>query len=167
MAGDVMAEAHKLIVGARGWDHAGWHDTFYPEDLPEDWRLSYYANEFAGVLLPEALWRVTGPETISGWCDDVPDDFLFFLESLGGHASDRLAAVYRDLFGTHWGGVPVTGESLMSADEKWDLRRLRERFGVIAAQSKGVSGVQGFFLYGDPPDINHLREARLLADMLS
>lgn len=160
-----MTTAHKLIVGARGWDHSGWNGTFYPDDLPEDWRLSYYANEFAGVLVPEALWRAADSGVIKHWCGDVPEGFLFFLEVPGTRVSDRLGVIYGELFGAHWGGVPVTFKAVMSADEKWDLRRLRERFSGLMAQSQSVT-TPGFFLCGDPPDIDHMREAKLLAELV-
>ncbi len=39
---------HVLAVG---WDHPAWQGSFYPDDLPADWRLTYYANEVPGVLL--------------------------------------------------------------------------------------------------------------------
>lgn len=165
MAGAVMAHPHRLIVGARDWDHPAWKGTFYPEDLPKDWRLSYYANEFSGVLLPESVWRPAKPEVIAIWCDNVADGFLFFLEARDPSVLNQLRLSYRDLFGPHWGGIPVTCGAVMSADENWDLRRLRERFHGLLAQPRGVT-VPGFFLCGEPPDIDHMREARVLADML-
>jgi hypothetical protein len=160
-----MADPHRLIVGARGWDHPGWNGKFYPEDLPQDWRLSYYANEFSGVLVPKSIWQTSEPELIANWCDDVPDDFLFFLEASDSHALAPLRVTCRDLFGQHWGGIPVTNAAVMSADEKWDMRSLRVRFDALVSQPQGAA-VPGFFLCGDPPNIGHMRAARLLADML-
>ncbi|MCB1902616.1 MAG: hypothetical protein KDI18_00590 [Gammaproteobacteria bacterium] len=159
-----MTAAYSLIVGARGWDHAGWHGIFYPDDLPVDWRLSYYANEFAGVLVPEAVWRAADPVEIKHWCGDVADGFLFFLETAVTPLPDRLNVVYRDLFEAHWGGVPLT-EAVMSNEEKWDLRQLRERFTNLRESSRGMIA-PGFFLAGEPPDIDRLREAKLLAELL-
>jgi len=46
-----------IRVGVFGWEHEHWIGTFYPDDLPEDWRLSYYANEFSVVLGAEDKWR--------------------------------------------------------------------------------------------------------------
>ena len=160
-----MAASHRLIVGARGWDHAGWRGAFYPEDLPQEWRLTYYANEFTGVLVPESVWRAADPETIAIWCDDVTDGFLFFLELQDPNAAELPAVPYQDLFASHWGGVPVASEALMPADENWNLRCVRERFEHLMLQPLGVTS-PGFFLCGDPPNIDHMREARLLADML-
>ena len=165
MAGDVTAATYRLIVGARGWDHSAWNGAFYPEDLPEDWRLSYYSNEFRGVLLPESVWQTAGPREIASWCDDVADGFLFFLQASDPLAAGPQAETYRVLFGSHWGGVPATAGSVMSADEEWDLRGLRKRLENLMAQPQGVA-VPGFFISGSPPDIDHLREVKMLADML-
>ena len=45
-----------MNLGAYGWRHKHWSNTFYPEDLPvdadDDWRLAYYSNEFNAVLVP-------------------------------------------------------------------------------------------------------------------
>lgn len=98
-----MSEAHRLIVGARGWNHDGWNGTFYPEDLPQDWRLSYYANEFTGVLVPEPVWRAADPSIIGGWLGDVADGFLFYLEQHDPRASSQISFSHRKLFGSHWG----------------------------------------------------------------
>ncbi|MFA7094871.1 MAG: DUF72 domain-containing protein [Gammaproteobacteria bacterium] len=69
-----------LILGARGWEHAGWDGVFYPADLPPEWRLAYYANEFQTVLVPEECWRDCTPAQVAGWGADVRPGFSFFLE---------------------------------------------------------------------------------------
>lgn len=69
-----------LILGARGWEHTGWDGTFYPADLPPEWRLAYYANEFHTVLVPEAHWRGCTPAQVAGWGAEVRPGFSFFLE---------------------------------------------------------------------------------------
>jgi hypothetical protein len=38
-----------MRIAAYGWDHAGWAGGYYPADLPEEWRLAYYANAFPAV----------------------------------------------------------------------------------------------------------------------
>lgn len=70
----------ELFVGARGWDHDGWQDAFYPADLPPDWRLTYYANEYATVLVPAASWQSAAADP-DAWVHDTPDTFCFVLEA--------------------------------------------------------------------------------------
>jgi len=69
-----------IDVTVRGWDRPGWDRSFYPEDLPWDWRLSYFANAFESVLVPAQLWRGAGPQGLAQWTTDVPARFRFYLE---------------------------------------------------------------------------------------
>jgi len=43
-----------VLVGALDWQEDLWVATFYPDDLPEDWRLTYYANEFSTTVIDMA-----------------------------------------------------------------------------------------------------------------
>lgn len=69
----------QIAVGAVGWDHPGWCDRFYPDDLPPEWRLTYYGNEFLQVLVPETLW-LGQPAGCVGWRDEVDGSFRFVFE---------------------------------------------------------------------------------------
>lgn len=72
--------AGEVLVGSRGWEHDDWTGHFYPGDLPEDWRLTYYANAFRSVLVPaDRLLHVVADE-VEQWREEVPDDFLFYPE---------------------------------------------------------------------------------------
>lgn len=70
----------EIQVAARGWKHAGWQDNFYPDDLPEDWRLAYYSNEFRAVVIPAQQWLVAEIDAIESWREDTHKDFNFYLE---------------------------------------------------------------------------------------
>jgi len=69
-----------IEVIARDWDRPDWRGEFYPEDLPEDWRLSYFANAFESVLVPATSWHEAPLERLAQWAKDVPDRFRFYLE---------------------------------------------------------------------------------------
>ena len=73
-----------INLGAYGWRQKHWLNTFYPEDLPvyatEDWRLSYYSNEFNTVLVPYYYWKSGQMVDCAGWLDDVNENFQFFVE---------------------------------------------------------------------------------------
>ncbi len=69
-----------LTVGARGWEHEGWNGRFYPADLPPEWRLAYYANEFQAVLVPPEAWAGCTQAQLVQWRADVRGDFRFFVE---------------------------------------------------------------------------------------
>lgn len=72
-----------INLGAYGWLHPHWLNTFYPQDLPEDWRLGYYSNEFNTVLVPASYWQDLHVDVCEGWLDDVHPEFQFFIECNG------------------------------------------------------------------------------------
>jgi len=76
---DESSTRANLRLGALGWNHANWQDSFYPDDLPADWQLGFYANEFNSVLVPEAEWRANLHE-LEGWAEEVPENFRFYLQ---------------------------------------------------------------------------------------
>lgn len=45
---------YPVLIGSVGWRHRAWQDSYYPADLPPEWQLGYYANEFPVVLVPAA-----------------------------------------------------------------------------------------------------------------
>ncbi|MDH5324515.1 MAG: DUF72 domain-containing protein [Gammaproteobacteria bacterium] len=71
----------QLEVGLHGWDHAHWCGGFYPEDMPKEWRFSYYSNEFRSVLLPWSFLSQASPETVQEWLDDSDESFEFYAEA--------------------------------------------------------------------------------------
>jgi len=59
------------------WHNTQWEGSFYPEDLPVDWKLDYYSNEFSALLLlsPEQV----NDELYECLEDNLNEDFhLFF-----------------------------------------------------------------------------------------
>ncbi|MFV2060491.1 MAG: hypothetical protein ACC653_07370 [Gammaproteobacteria bacterium] len=50
-----MVSEYKLHIGSYGWQYKKWQESFYPEDLPEDWQFSYYANEYSVIMVPWEL----------------------------------------------------------------------------------------------------------------
>jgi hypothetical protein len=40
-----------VLLGAATWQVPRWEQEYYPQDLPEEWQLSYYANEFSTTLI--------------------------------------------------------------------------------------------------------------------
>ena len=68
-------DTHRVAIGACGWLHQDWIGDFYPDDLPEDWYLGYYANEFSVVYIPASVW--INEADLSDWCEDVSETFRF------------------------------------------------------------------------------------------
>lgn len=75
-----MTASALVLVGAMNWDLPDWRGRFYPEDLPEDWLLSYYNTQFQAVYLPAAVWQAASDATWERWLGDTLDGFRFVLE---------------------------------------------------------------------------------------
>ncbi len=69
-----------FVVAAYGWRHPAWLTDYYPPDLPEDWQLSYYSNEFRAVVVPTDYWPAVDAPEIERWLEDTDENFQFFLE---------------------------------------------------------------------------------------
>ena len=70
-----------LSIGAQGFNCDAWRGEFYPDDLPVDWCMDYYRNEFDSVFLnAEQLSNL--PESLSALFEDLDAKFYLFLESI-------------------------------------------------------------------------------------
>ena len=76
-------------VGAYGWLHPHWLGGFYHEDMPEEWQLNYYSNEFNCVLVPADYWHAEHGYDCDSWLDDVHENFVFYLELPATLLTDR------------------------------------------------------------------------------
>ena len=72
-----MLTSQRILIGASGWLHSDWQEQFYPEDLPQDWQLAYYGNEFPVVLIREQEWQ---QGEVENWLDETDDLPLFIAE---------------------------------------------------------------------------------------
>jgi len=84
----MSVETHRVLMGACGWNHETWLNDFYSDDLPEDWQLGFYANEFPVVYVPAADWL--NVIDIAEWTEDVSDSFRFILEISNDILNDEL-----------------------------------------------------------------------------
>lgn len=101
-----MKKTHTdIIVAAYGWSFPDWCGNFYPEDLPEDWRLAYYSNEFRAVVVPASAWSGDDVLEVERWVEDTSEDFVFYLEVVGVRTDwAKLAQTLRPL-GDRLGGI--------------------------------------------------------------
>lgn len=105
----------EIKVGARGWNFEQWNGEFYPDDLPEDWRFSYYSNEFQTVLIPSYFLTQFSLEDWQEWIDDTEKDFWFYVE-LSESDSWQEIEPYLSMFVNKLKGVVVTIEKLDSLE---------------------------------------------------
>jgi hypothetical protein len=93
-----MQTSQLVLVGAVHWAHPAWHGRFYPDDLPEDWLLSYYNTQFQTVYLPASIWQAVPGTTWAQWLNDTQPEFCFVLEA--GHQALPQPASGRVLLAT-------------------------------------------------------------------
>ena len=66
-----------LYVGCSGWTYSGWKGAFYPTNL-ENWkRLSYYSRFFNFVEVDSTFYYIPSRIIVQGWKNKTPDDFKF------------------------------------------------------------------------------------------
>lgn len=116
-----MNPSFLILTGAEGWLHPSWRGNFYPDDLPDDWLLSYYNTQFQAVYLPAAVWQAASKATWAQWLHDTQDGFYFVLGA--GDAASVKPASERVLLATPaW-----EAEHVWWLDEAPDLRALAQR----------------------------------------
>jgi len=93
-----------IFVGSRGVSHSAWCEGFYPDDLPLEWRLSYYSNEFSALLLLQDDIDSLSSEEVVEWLEDLNDDFSLLYE-LEFDSFSVLSALPAELVRRLQGGV--------------------------------------------------------------
>lgn len=74
----MSVDTHRVLMGTCGWKHQVWINDFYDEDLPEDWQLGFYSNEFPVVYVPASDWM--DEPNLDEWKNEIAETFRFILE---------------------------------------------------------------------------------------
>ncbi len=101
---------YAVRIGAAGWEHPAWSDTFYPEDLPSEWRLAYYANAFPVVLMPARRLVAAGDGEIADWRELADTGFRVLLEVVPHEIDSGLLERVKALGDTAGGWVLGEGD---------------------------------------------------------
>lgn len=67
----------RFFVGTSGYSYKEWKKKFYPEGLPQEEMLSYYARHFSTVEINSTFYRLPKAGVFKSWAKQVPDDFRF------------------------------------------------------------------------------------------
>lgn len=70
-----------VSTGTSGFAYKEWKGAFYPDDLPADRFLAYYAERFRACEINNTFYRMPKPETLRGWSSQVPPGFRFVLKA--------------------------------------------------------------------------------------
>ena len=86
-----------IETGSVGWRHEGWNDSYYPEDLPEEWQFEFYTHLFRFVVLPSNEWKNASSEDVAQWIEEGGEEFRFFLlidtADMGRQQTEKLLQV--------------------------------------------------------------------------
>ncbi|MGD2119324.1 MAG: hypothetical protein PVG66_13265 [Chromatiales bacterium] len=93
-----------LRIASVGWQHAGWDNSYYPEDIPADWKLSYYANDFRAVVVPQQDWLAIEADDWETLLDDVDEQFRFYLALDSHDLSETQLRIPLDALSDQLGG---------------------------------------------------------------
>jgi len=110
-----MAQAR---VGTSGFSYDEWKPSFYPEKLPKDEFLVYYASRFTTVEIDRTFYRMPNAKTIDAWKAATPEGFRFAIK-----ASQKI---------THHEKLAVPSETLAYLVRI--LAGLEERLGAVLFQ---------------------------------
>ncbi len=79
-----------VLTGTSGYSFKEWKGKFYPDDLPADGMLRYYAGKFPTVEINNTFYRMPKESVVLEWAEQVPDGFKFAIK-----ASQRITHIGR------------------------------------------------------------------------
>ncbi|WP_455208052.1 hypothetical protein [Kaarinaea lacus] len=126
----------EILVGAEGWRYPEWAGEFYPDDLPEDWRFSYYCNEFQAVLIPVDYLAGHEFEEWAEWVEDAPKEFAFYVE-LSETASWSEVQPILEVLGEQLKGIVVVIEKLLDIEALASLIRHAKGVAPVCLKHSG------------------------------
>lgn len=71
----------QVLAGTSGYSYKEWHGHFYPEKLPADAMLRYYAERLPTVEINNTFYRMPAEEMLARWASEVPANFTFTLKA--------------------------------------------------------------------------------------
>lgn len=148
-----MASNALIHLGAENWKHAAWRGSFYPNDLPDEWLLSYYNTQFKTVFLPSTTARLITPQDWLDYLNDTLEDFVFIVEEAPGLQAPISGRVY--VASPAW-----LAEHVWWLDDDPDLRALAKRIAEHAAT--GVA----LFVISRKGDLEALRKVEALREVM-
>lgn len=70
----------EIYLGTSGWLYSDWDNVFYPLNLSNHKKLSYYAKYFNSVEINSSFYHFINPKTYQKWYQETPENFGFSLK---------------------------------------------------------------------------------------
>ncbi len=71
----------RVLAGTSGFSYKEWKGSFYPEDLPAEEMLSWYAARLPAVEINNTFYRMPKPALLEAWAQQVSPKFRFVLKA--------------------------------------------------------------------------------------
>lgn len=71
----------QVLAGTSGYSYKEWRGHFYPEKLPADQMLRYYAERLPTVEINNTFYRMPAEAMLTRWATEVPENFPFTLKA--------------------------------------------------------------------------------------
>ncbi len=71
----------RTYTGCSGYHYSDWKDQFYPEDLPKDRWLAYYADHFNTVEINNTFYKMPSEGDLKQWKEQTPAHFRFTIKA--------------------------------------------------------------------------------------
>ena len=70
----------RVWVGTSGFSYPPWRGSFYPEKLPAEEMLAFYAQQLPTVEINNTFYRMPSSVLLERWAAATPTDFVFALK---------------------------------------------------------------------------------------
>ncbi len=71
----------ELRTGTSGFSYKEWKGSFYPEDLPAQEMLGFYAGRLPAVEINNTFYRLPRASLLESWAEQVPEGFRFAIKA--------------------------------------------------------------------------------------
>ena len=115
-----------VLIGTSGFSYQHWRGIFYPDGLPQQRWLEFYAGQFPTVELNVTFYRLPSEKAVQSWQRRVPADFIYaaklsrlITHSHRLHDAEEALALFlarMRLLGEHLGPILIQLPPNMRAD---------------------------------------------------
>ena len=71
----------RVCAGTSGYSYKEWKGKFYPEKLPANQMLAFYAKSLPSVEINNTFYRMPKKNVLENWRRQVPDNFRFAVKA--------------------------------------------------------------------------------------
>ncbi|MGB0721281.1 MAG: hypothetical protein ACPGU7_02685 [Gammaproteobacteria bacterium] len=166
----------QIIVALAGLQDPPWAESFFPDDIPAQWRLDYYANEFEALVVRPGERVMDGLDSMVEDLEDLEDleDVLtlWVPREPSGAPDVSVSWIVPYDVDSVWTGpdsAPGGAVAVLNADEPWSRRDLRGAIELwMQGRGRSASEEAGdvVLAFAGEAAVQTARDARVLAGLL-